>query len=246
MIKAHEGKDLQEKPTLYLAGDSTMQSYSLDKRPQYGWGEFLLEGLMPGQSIRGERRTDCLCQKMKYVSPLLDVDNYAMAGISSRSFREQGRFADIAAHLTGKDALLVQFGHNDAARGKSERYVPVGDFASSLKYYLDAARKVGALFILVSPISMRLQDISYADDIEELREALPRYTEVMRMLAKKEQVALIDMLAMTEEYQLPRTQAERDALYREDGVHLTRTGARAYALLCAASIRRLWNLFWIK
>ena len=46
-----------------------------------------------------------------------------MAGRSSRSFREEGRLADIEASLRPGDYLVVQFGHNDAYREKAERYV---------------------------------------------------------------------------------------------------------------------------
>ena len=40
------------KPVIYLAGDSTMQSYGEDQRPQAGWGEYLLSALDPVNEIR--------------------------------------------------------------------------------------------------------------------------------------------------------------------------------------------------
>ena len=33
----------KRKPILWMAGDSTMQSYAEEQRPQWGWSECLLE-----------------------------------------------------------------------------------------------------------------------------------------------------------------------------------------------------------
>ena len=67
-----------------------------------------------------------------------------MAGRSSRSFREEGRLADIEASLRPGDYLVVQFGHNDAYREKAERYVAPEAFGASLQPYLDAVTATGA------------------------------------------------------------------------------------------------------
>ena len=41
---------MKQKPVLYLAGDSTAQSYDCGDRPQAGWGELLLSSLRSGNS----------------------------------------------------------------------------------------------------------------------------------------------------------------------------------------------------
>ena len=150
---------LTAKPTLWLAGDSIIQSYAPDAAPQTGWGQ-QLAGCAAGAALcRAGHREDCpFPQEMRYELPGLVIDNCAMAGRSSRSFREEGRLEDIAAHLRPGDFLLVQFAHNDANREKPERYVAPEDFAASLRPYLDAARAHGAICVFASAMAMRVFD----------------------------------------------------------------------------------------
>ena len=70
---------------------------------------------------------------MRSELPGLVIDNCAMAGRSSKTFREEGRLDDIAAHIRPGDLLVVSFGHNDANRAKAERYVPADAFGESLR-----------------------------------------------------------------------------------------------------------------
>ncbi len=63
---------------------------------------------------------------------------------AARTFREEGRLDDIAAHIRPGDLLVVSFGHNDANHSKAERYVPADAFGESLRLFWDAARNHGA------------------------------------------------------------------------------------------------------
>lgn len=113
-------------------------------------------------------------QERRYHLPDLTIDNCAMAGRSSRSFREEGRLADIEASLRPGDYLVVQFGHNDAYREKAERYVAPEAFGASLQPYLDAARRHGATCIFVSPVAMRI-----FDENGVCHPSFPEYREAM-------------------------------------------------------------------
>lgn len=88
---------------------------------------------------------------MRYELPGLVIDNCAMAGRSSKTFREEGRLDDIATHIRPGDLLVVSFGHNDANRAKAERYVPADAFGESLRPFWDAARSHGAVCLFASP-----------------------------------------------------------------------------------------------
>lgn len=123
---------LNAKPTLWMAGDSIMQSYAPGDKPVTGWGE-VLHTLAQGDAVcRAAHRADCpFPQEMRYELPGLVIDNCAMAGRSSKTFREEGRLDDIAAHIRPGDLLVVSFGHNDANRAKAERYVPADAFGES-------------------------------------------------------------------------------------------------------------------
>ena len=92
---------------------------------------------------------------MCYENRHVIVDNCAMGGRSSKTFREEGRLDDIRKHIKSGDYLVIQFGHNDASASKPERYVPVEEFENSLMEYVDTAKKAGATAVLVSSITLR-------------------------------------------------------------------------------------------
>lgn len=118
------GYDTNETPTIYLAGDSTVQTYS---ESQYigGWGQYF--GWFFDEDV--------------------NVINCARGGRSSRSFINEGRLFEgttysfsenggksIEESIEPGDYLFVQFGHNDDDTKdfedtgyKYERMVPLGE-----------------------------------------------------------------------------------------------------------------------
>lgn len=224
---------------IFLAGDSTMQSYPAEKRPQYGWGELLLQALEPDGNQKEYHREDCpFPMERVYEGSTYLVDNCAMAGRSSRSFREEGRLDDIASHLQAGDILIVQFGHNDASQDKKERYVAVEDFDRSLRFYTDTARTCQAVSLFISALSMRRQVKDRSMEVASIEKSLEDYRNAMAEAAQRYSVFFIDGLSLTREYQDGVSYEECEALYREDGVHLVRKGAAVYAGLLASHIRR--------
>lgn len=79
------------KPTLWIIGDSTVRVGSPGQR---GWGS----------EIDSFFDTD-----------RINIDNRAMGGRSSRTFRTDGRWAEILTLAKPGDYVLMQFGHNDPA-----------------------------------------------------------------------------------------------------------------------------------
>ena len=88
--------------TIYIAGDSTVQSYRESYKPQQGWGYYL----------------------QNYLNDVT-VSNQAIAGRSSKSFVDNGRLDTILNTIKEGDYLMVQFAINDADYTKTERYAPV-------------------------------------------------------------------------------------------------------------------------
>jgi len=221
------------RPTLYLAGDSTMQTYE-DSEALRGWGQ-ALPALANGGAlcVTGRREGCSYPQERLYTLPELILDNCAIGGRSSRSFAEEGRLDDIAAHLQRGDWLLVQFGHNDAAFDRPERYTAPEAFAASLRRYAEAAAEQGAQMLLVTPLPSLNGEFPPA-----------AYREEMLKFAQEETIPCIDLGAAFStacERMGPRRAA---ALYQPDGVHLTRAGAERAAetfvhLLCANEDKRL-------
>ncbi len=211
------------RPTLYLAGDSLMQSY--DGEDLRGWGQELPLLAFGGHLAEEGHREDCpYSQERRYTLPELVIDNCAIGGRSSRSFAEEGRLEELAAHLEQGDYLLVQFGHNDAVPDRPERYTPPESYLSVLSRYVHIARKHGAKPILVTPLPTLSR--------EKQPEELPLYREAMMELAGKENIPCVDLWkAFSAACDKMGRHASR--LYQPDGVHLTRAGARRAAELFA-------------
>lgn len=89
--------------TIYIAGDSTVQTYRESYAPQQGWGAYLQD----------------------YLSENYVVSNHAIAGRSSKSFYDNGRLDTILDEMQEGDYLLVQFAINDSTYNNAERYTPV-------------------------------------------------------------------------------------------------------------------------
>lgn len=182
---------MTEKKTIFLAGDSTVQSYQKECAPQEGWGA-------------------ALCHYVREEG--VEIVNCAMAGRSSRSFREEGRLIKIAERIKAKDYLFIQFGHNDAAAEKPERYVAVSDFGNSLTPYIQVCRNKKAVPVLITPIAM-------LDAALEEKYQLSKYREEMLRYAKDEDVPVMDFGAATHSYikQLSCEQAKQLYLHAKPG-----------------------------
>lgn len=94
-----------KKFTIYLAGDSTVQSYKTPVKPITGWGQMLhtyfkeTEQKMNQDGCDwmgyGKKSDSDFDQSIIYETDGLFVDNRAMAGRSSRSYFDEGRLDDL-------------------------------------------------------------------------------------------------------------------------------------------------------
>lgn len=158
------GLAFAQKPIkIVLAGDSTVND-------EGGWGE-------------GFRKS---------FGPPVEVINLAKNGRSSKSFRDEGLWAPA---LTVKpDYILIQFGHNDEpGKGADRETDPATTYRANMARYVDEARGVGAIPILVTSIVRRNFDV--AGKIK--RDHLADYVTVVRKLAVEKNVPLIDLYALT-------------------------------------------------
>lgn len=236
----------KRKPVIWLAGDSTMQTYSEEQRPQYGWGEKLLEALEEGKADRGDaeqlvmHRADCsFAQQKRYEGKEWVVDNCAMAGRSSKTFREEGRLQDILEHILPGDYLLIQFGHNDAGRAKPERYVPLEQYEASIAGYVEAAEIRGAHPVLISSIALCPCPENEQGEAGEINHLLQDYAKVLEEYGQKKGIPYLDMGRLTRQWCQEHSEEEVYALYREDHVHLVEKGAGQYAALAVPELKKL-------
>ena len=119
--------------SIYVVGDSTVQTYKDNVYPQTGWGQVL------GHFFDASR---------------VSVLNYAIGGRSSRTFIEEGRLDEVKGKLQKGDYLFVQFGHNDRDYSKAARYVEPSQFSGYIQKYVDAGKAKGANVVLVSPMNL--------------------------------------------------------------------------------------------
>lgn len=146
----------QEKKsvTVYLIGDSTMadyrnnydpgKDYMKTRYPLTGWGQVFQEQM-------NRKRLKPLAHIVKTDSVI--IDNKARGGRSTRTFFEEGRWSSVYKSLQKGDLVLMQFGHNDAAEHKPERYVDVEGYKEYLRLYVKQTRQKGGIPVILTPVN---------------------------------------------------------------------------------------------
>ncbi|MWA09317.1 rhamnogalacturonan acetylesterase [Streptomyces sp. BA2] len=170
-----DGADARAVTTLYIASDSTAQTYNANFYPEAGWGQ-----LLPRSFTKN-----------------VTVANRAIGGRSSRSFIEQGRLAAIHQVIRPDDYLFVQFGHNDATVSNPERYTSPEDYKEYLREdYIRATRARGAVPVVVTPVSRREFNASTG----EFKVSFPAYVAAARAVADEEDAPLVDLSELSRRY----------------------------------------------
>jgi lysophospholipase L1-like esterase len=212
--------------TLYLAGDSIVQTYadSASDSDQAGWGQ-MLGGFFDAE---------------------VTVNNRAIGGRTARRFIDEGRLDAIVAELEPGDYLLVQFGTNDGNRtatytidGVVIPYFlePSTDFRAYLQRYIDAARSRGATPVLVTPTP---RNSAYCTG----GNGTGAHAAAMNALGQEQGVPVVDLNARTVGYLreiCPAPTPEDFFLLRGDGTvdgtHFQENGARILASFIADGLR---------
>ncbi len=157
----------QEKKTkVYLIGDSTMSEKDVHKYPETGWG-------MPFRYCFDSTVT---------------VINKAVNGRSSKSFLAENRWQPVLDSLEAGDYVLIQFGHNDEAKEKKERYTTPAEFKENLKRYIRDTRSRQATPIVFSAVARR----KFNDD-SSIAETHPVYAGLAKEAAQEENALFIDL-----------------------------------------------------
>lgn len=215
-----------ELPTVYIAGDSTVQTYRANYAPQQGWGAYL------GDFISGN----------------YSVANHAIAGRSSKSFYDQGRLQSILDVIGEGDYLLVQFAINDSAASIADRYAPVcgsvpgteGSYEWYLAQYIEGAKAKGATPILVTTtIGLK----AYSNG--KFGNSYTNYCDAMKSLASYYNIPCVDLNTLMVNhynaigYDMAYTYHMCSASEGgTDMTHFTETGASAVAKLVAEELNK--------
>lgn len=155
-------------PKIVIVGDSTASHYGRERYPRMGWGMALPCELDAG----------------------ITVDNRAVSGRSTKSFRDEGHWDAAIATLVRNDVMLIQFGHNDQKIEDPTRYVaPDGPFAANLTAFIAEVRAKGAVPVLVTPVVRR----KFVDG--RLVDTLGPYVGIVREVAAATATPLVDLQA---------------------------------------------------
>lgn len=234
---------MKRKPTFHLIGDSTMQSYAESKRPQFGWGEFLLESLYPKLSQTISQDPNRVFEQEKnYENQVLKIVNHAMAGRSMKTFINEKRLEPVKDSIQTGDYLFIQFAHNDCNEEKKERYLTPDAFAKSLQDFIAIARQKQATAVLLSPIAICKKGIVEDEKLATMDKKITAYGHIARKAATKNKLPFIDINEKAHDYFSALSETESTDYYREDLVHLNEKGARFYADLVTEEIKK-WGLF---
>lgn len=204
-------------PTVYLAGDSTVQTYNASYYPQTGWGQVI---------------SNYFTSDVKFV-------NKAIGGRSSKNFVEQGRLDEILNVIQNGDYLFIQFGHNDATISNADRYAaPYTTYKEYLAKYIDGARAKGAIPVLITPVArLNYKNNTYINDF-------PDYCTAMKQVADEKDCAIIDMMTKCLNYYNTLDYSKVYSFYLvssngTDYTHFTETGAKEVARLVAQGIKEV-------
>lgn len=236
---------LYKKPRIFLASDSTVQSYEETYYPQTGWGQVFIQYFKGEDDIKEASALNCSYEQARcYESESIIIENRAIGGRSSRSFIEEGKFDELQKVLKPFDFLFVQFGHNDATIERPNRYVSAYDFPCYITRYIKACNEKDATCVLITPVARR-----NCDETGKFSISFNEYREVMIHLSKEYNIPLLDLgkytMAYCEKYGIQESKElfmwlapneYPDGAYQEglsDNTHLQRKGAKAYANILA-------------
>lgn len=218
-----------EKPVIYIAGDSTAQTYNQATRyPQFGWGQVISD----------------------YLSGVV-IENRSMAGRSSKSYDNDGRLDTILTEIHPGDYVFIQFGHNDGSE-KPERYISVEDFKKLItNKYIGETVKRGGIPVILTPTPH-----FSPDENGKFSETIVEYSNALREVAAESNAALIDIHknAVDKWNELGKDEVSRyyficepgESVQYPDGTddhtHFKEPGARAIAKLVAEGMKNIDSL----
>jgi lysophospholipase L1-like esterase len=217
-------------PTLFIVGDSTARNQA-----NLGWGDHLAR---------------------YFDTTRINVANRSMAGRSSRTFINEGRWEKVLAEMKAGDYELIQMGHNDGGAldgpkprgslrglGDESKDVPQMDghvetvhtYGWYLRKYIAEARAKHATPIL---LTLTIRNIWTTD--ANGRQHIERdigYDAAIRQLASDQQVLLVD-LGNYEADRLEAAGAEKTALlFPKDHTHTSAEGAELNAQTFVRALR---------
>ena len=195
-------------PTIYLLGDSTVCDQPSE--PYNSWGQMLT----------------------RFFKPDVVIANNAESGESLRSSLSARRLDKVASTMKAGDFLLIQYGHNDE-KEKGEGIGAFTSYKADLKNFVAVAKAHGVTPVLITPVQRRT-----FDQQGKITNSHGDYPEAVRQVAREENVALIDLHAMsTKFYEALGPEQSKLAFKEGDGTHHNNYGSYELAKCIVEGIR---------
>ncbi len=218
------GSPEKKKITIWLCGDSTMSVKEARAFPETGWG-------MPF---------------VNFFDSSVIVRNLAKNGRSTRTFIAEKLWQTVADNAREGDYVFIQFGHNDEAKEKTERYTSPEEYKSNLWKFIEESRNKKAIPVLLTPVSRRR-----FDSAGNVLETHAVYSALVKEVAKETNSLFIDLDSKSRElYQKFGKEGSRLLFLqlkagehpnypegKEDNTHFNELGARLIAQLVLQEIR---------
>ena len=226
---------LENKPVLYIIGDSTVQNASgKGSDSLWGWGSFMNLFLDTNK---------------------IEIQNHAKGGRSSRTFLTDGRWDSIMKTIKKGDYVLMQFGHNDGgeladtlrARGtikgigeeSKDIYNPIRKvnetvytYGYYMRKYANETKSKGAIPIIVSPVPRNKFDKN--GKIEK-----DQYGIWAQEVAKQTGAYFLDLNTMVIAKYKEMGSEKVKAFFPKDHTHTNEAGATLNAELMTKGIKDL-------
>lgn len=226
---------IQNKPVLYIIGDSTVQNGSGKGADSlWGWGSFM---------------------NLYFNTDKIEIQNHAKGGRSSRTFITEGRWDSIMKTMKKGDYVLMQFGHNDGgeladtlrARGtikgigneSKDIYNPIRKvnetvytYGHYMRKYANEAKAKGAIPIIVSPVPRNKFD-------DKNKISKDQYGVWAQEVSKQMGAYFLDLNTMVIEKYEKLGSEKVKAFFPKDHTHTNEAGAVFNAELVAQGIKDL-------
>jgi rhamnogalacturonan acetylesterase len=226
-------------PTLFLSGDSTMDSRPNPKEPlinnlpaRIGWGGSVIP---------------------YFDTNKINIENHAKGGTSTRTFMNEGYWRAILARLKPGDFVILEFGHNDSSEldgpvgqgtlksngeetklvvNKENRSEVVHTYGWYLRRFIADAEAKEATPILLSPVPR-----NYWKDKTTFNDVTADYTQLSKDVAATAKLQYIDMNeALAAQYAPMGQDAVTKAFFTSlDKTHTSPAGAQNAARVFVGS-----------
>lgn len=207
-VAAVDVEKADDVPTIYIAGDST--STDQPGEPYNSWGQML----------------------PRFFKPEIAVANHGESGESLSSYIAEKRLAKVMSVIRPGDYLFIQMGHND----QKERGEGVGAFTTykaGLERFVAEAREHAATPVLITS----MHRLTFDPD-GKIVNSLGDYPEAVRRVAREQNVALIDLNAMSKTlYEAVGPQNGRRLFAGNDTTHHSDYGSYELAKCVVEGIR---------